>query len=77
MGFHISPTEGHPDSKGWRIETKEYGIPMVTEFSDSRDAASKITQLHSLLLQANERLRKVAAKLTQIEEIIETDEVSS
>ena len=73
MGFRISPTEGHPDSKGWRIETTEFGIPMITEFTDSHDAASKITQLHSLLLQSGDRLRKATDKLRQIEEVIEAE----
>jgi hypothetical protein len=74
MSFKISPTEGHPESKGWKIETTEFGIPMVTEFSDARDAASKITNLHSLLLAAYKREQKLSAKICAIEDIIDTEE---
>ena len=70
MSYRISPTEGCPESKGWRIETHEGAESIVTEFADPRDAASKITDLHTRLLKAERRGRESIACIRQIEDLI-------
>jgi hypothetical protein len=73
MSYRLSSTEGHPDSNGWRIETNDHGGELVTEFVSARDAATKITELHSRLLRSEKRQHALQDQIVSLREILDVE----